>query len=106
MAVEAPYVSFEGAEPFWKFSREGDITYLDLIIYEGEKRPFDLSRMEEAGFALGFSLRKDPQSTEKVNIQTNGRKLRLTWLGMKLSTPLKPALEKELQRTVISNEVL
>jgi len=106
MSIEVPYVAFESTEPYWKFSRGEEMAYLDLVIYEGEERNFNLSKMEEAGFALGFSLGKGQQSTEKVHVQTDGRTLQLTWRSMELSTPLQPALEEELQRAVVSNEVL
>lgn len=104
MSVEVPFVVFEAAEPYWRFGREKDVTYLDLVIYEGKKRAFDLSEMDEAGFALVFSLEKKPQPAQKVSCSYEADTLLLDWYGMALSIPLKPALEEDLQSAVESNK--
>lgn len=106
MSVEVPFVLFEAAEPYWRFSRKDGIAYLDLVVYEGEKKHFDLSVMDEAGFALVFTLGKEPQSTKKANYSYEADTLQLDWYGMELRIPLKPALEEDLQSAVVSNEAL
>ena len=102
MSVEVPYVAFEAAQPYWKLSREEDMIYLDLVIYEGENKTFDLSQMEEAGLAMFFSLDEESETVDKVEYQTNNGTLQLKWQGMRLIIPLKPGLEEELQKAVRS----
>jgi hypothetical protein len=106
MSLEVPYLIFEAAKPYWKISREEDMTYLDLVIYEGEKRAFDLSKMQAAGFALGFALEKEAQTKPQVKYYSEAGTLQLDWQDMQLSIPLKPAIEEDLQKAVVSSKVL
>lgn len=106
MSIEVPYVAFESTGPYWKFSRGEEMDYLDLVIYEGEERNFDLSKMERAGFALALSLGKNLETAEGLRYQNKSGKLQLAWQDMELGIPLKPALEEDLQRAMVSNEAL
>ena len=78
--------------------------WVDLIIYSGEKKKFDLNKMQQATF--GWSTRiytsDDDRSLPTARATVSNQRIDLQWEGLQLSAPIKPGTEEQLQRSFSS----
>lgn len=75
----------------------GDNTYtwVDFIIYNGEKKEFDLQYITEACFAWHTVF--NSSALKKASLIEKNNRAEISTKQMTLSVPVKPALENELQ---------
>ena len=94
---------FDGSSPAWVVGRDrdGKKAWLDLVLYVGEERAFDLTQFTSAalGFALRLSAREDAAPPNATTDVADGR-LALTWDSLRVAIPVKPATVQALQRAV------
>lgn len=76
---------------------EGELSWVDYIIYVGEEKEFDLSKFNEACFAWQTLINSDV--TTLATIEQSDAQLTVLGDGLSLSIPTKPALEADLQST-------
>jgi hypothetical protein len=83
------------------FTEYNSPTYwLDLVLYAGRDREFDLTKLSAA--ALGFALRPTTVAATPPPIThtlSDGR-LSLVWDTLRVSIPVRPATVSTLQRAV------
>jgi hypothetical protein len=98
--ITVPSCAFDGLTPTWTSGSGKGNAWLDLVLYSGDERAFDLTRFSSA--ALGFALRlaagecAPPQAAATLS---DGR-LALTWDSLRVTIPVKPDTVSTLQRAV------
>jgi len=101
VAVTAPACSFGDLSPAWSSGQDSDKAWLDLVLYSGDDRAFDLPQLPAA--VIGFALRmtsSEAAPPHVTHVLTNGR-LSLTWDALHLSIPVRPDKVSVLQRAAI-----
>jgi hypothetical protein len=108
LEIAVPLARFSDQLPHWEISRAPGKTCLDVVLYQGAERSFDLNRLQEAviGFALRLSSTK--AITSKLNPHASIEKgLATISLGdLRLCVPVKPAAIAELQQAVRSGPMM
>lgn len=101
IGIKLLYAKFGDENITIKKGRDGDISWVDVIIYSGEKRSFNLSKIDNAVFAWAFSIShlSDGQtgSVQETGAISRDQQIHLRWDGMKLSVPVVPNTEQYLQ---------
>ena len=98
VSIAAPACAFGDLQPRWESGQDKDRSWLDLALYAGEDRAFDLTRLPAA--ALGFALRltvADAPPPQPSHAFADGR-LTLTWDALRVSVPVRPDKVAALQR--------
>jgi len=80
---------------------EDDLAWVDYIIYSGDEKEFDLTKIDEACFAWQTIINPVNESLAQLIESENSFEIKTT--GMSLAVPVKPALEKDLQRSFVIN---
>jgi hypothetical protein len=80
----------------WEAGRsvEEGTSWLDVVLYSGDEREFRLGERAEA--AVGFAVRIGGSGTPLVDAQTVDGRLAMSWQGLSLSIPTRPAVASEL----------
>lgn len=82
--------------------KDEERSWVDLLIYSGDERVFDLTTMEQAaiGWTTRISTNRD-QSEDSVaaRAEVQNQQLQLEWGDLRLSVPVRPADEAVLQRS-------
>jgi hypothetical protein len=95
--LAVPLVKFGDHKPVWKIAREGDLLCIDLILYCGPKKLFQLTQLQSAiGLTVSFSDR--PISTAPVELHLVGGEIQLGWKGLQLIVPRNAATQDVLQK--------
>ena len=101
VALTVPACSFGDLSPAWSSGQDSAKAWLDLVLYSGDDRAFDLPQLTAA--AIGFALRmtsSEAAPPQVTHVLTNGR-LSLTWDALHLSIPVRPDKVSVLQRAAI-----
>jgi hypothetical protein len=99
--IAVPACRFDGLVPAWSSGRDKDAAWLDLVLYSGADRAFDLTQLSSA--ALGFALRltaAEGDAPHVVPAFSDGR-LALAWDSLRVSVPVKPGPVSALQRAAL-----
>jgi len=78
-----------------------DFAWVDYIIYKGEEKEFDLTKIDEACFAWQTII--FPDNNSKAELMETDNQIEIKSDKMSLSIPVKPALENELQKAFVRN---
>lgn len=80
--------------------RDEDRCWVDVVLYTGEERAFDLKKMSEASLSWATRLWTDDDLTQwsKPQATLEDQRVRLRWDELHLSAPVKPDTEEVLQR--------
>lgn len=100
IGLAAPVCRFGELAPHWEAGQENGCARIDLVLYAGEERDFDLTQLQSA--AIGLALRlsaQDAPPPAPAHALADGR-LTLTWEGLRVSVPVKPDTVSKLQRAV------
>ena len=98
--VSVPVCQFGELTPAWVGGSDTKKAWIDLVLYSGEERAFDLTQLESA--ALGFALRfaaEESAPPQAVATLADG-KLSLAWESLRVTIPVKPATVQAQQRAV------
>ena len=96
--VYVPYVAFVDYEPKWELSYEEGNSYLELVIYEGDRRTFDLNEIQKAVLGLGLSMDTESADMEElVSYRIGDIGFFIQMDEMEIAIPFKPAEEDDLQ---------
>ena len=83
----------------WERGSDEETVWVDLVFYDGKEKKVDFSELEEAAIAVFLQIDSASDMGDAVVSKESGR-LALTWKGMDLSIPVKPAKVDELQQDV------
>ena len=74
--------------------------WVDVVLYAGEERAFDLKQMSEAALSWTTRLWTEDDLTQWAEpaATVEGQRVELRWDQLELTAPVKPATEAELQR--------
>ncbi|GAA4444146.1 hypothetical protein GCM10023091_33860 [Ravibacter arvi] len=82
---------FDDLKGYWEKGTDGQVAWLDYVIYSGDPRAFDLSSMQRAVLGFSFSIPEgDEHSHEKPVSSFRGDQLEATWKDLRLEIPAKP----------------
>lgn len=98
--IAAPACAVGDLQPRWESGQDRERSWLDLALYAGEERAFDLAQLSCA--ALGFALRltaEDAPPPTPAHAFADGR-LTLSWDALRVSVPVRPDKVGTLQRAV------
>jgi hypothetical protein len=101
VVITAPACTFGDLAASWVSGQDRDTAWLDLVLYSGDDRAFDLSTFPAA--AIGFAIRLTSSGAAPphvTHVLTNER-LSLTWDTLHLSIPVRPGKVSVLQRAAI-----
>jgi len=101
--VRVPYVQFDGLSPYWETSQSGDITRLDLVLYDGTESTFDLSNLSETflQYLLSITDPAGPAPTGATRLEDGMRILESG--SLQLSVPAAANLDiNTLHTSVLS----
>ncbi len=77
----------------WEVGGDDKAAWIDVVLYAGEKKDFDLARMEDAALLFTFCVADPAQETGQPQVLQNGNVLTARWRNMQLDIPVKPAEE-------------
>ena len=81
--------------------KDQDHCWVDVIVYTGKEKTFDLKEMKQASF--GWSTRiytdEDEQRPPTARATVKDQRVELRWDSLQLSAPAKPSTEEDLQRS-------
>lgn len=100
LSLAVPFCAFDGLTPVWQSGKDNERAWLDLVLYAGDERTFDLTRLASA--ALGFALRlaaSEAPAPQPRHTLADGR-LALAWHDLRVSVPVRPDKVSTLQRAV------
>jgi len=100
VAIAVPVCVFGDLTPAWAGGREKGKAWLDLVLYSGAEREFDLNRLSAA--AIGFALRMataEAVPPQVAHTLADGR-LSLAWDTLRVAIPVRPDKVSALQRAV------
>ena len=100
VAITAPVCKFSDLSPAWASGQDKSTSWLDLVLYSGDEREFDMTQMSTA--ALGFALRlttTDAPPPKPTHALADNR-LSLTWNALRVSVPLRPDKVAALHKAV------
>jgi hypothetical protein len=101
VALAAPVCLFGDLQPRWESGRDQERSWLDLALYAGDERAFDLTQIQSAalGFALRLTASAEVQPPRLTHTLADGR-LTLAWDALRVSVPSRPDSVSALQRAV------
>jgi hypothetical protein len=91
--------TFADMNCYWQKGGDSKSSWIDLIIYSGEEKEFNLSLINRAVFGFTFTMGTDngPFTMLKPIITENNGEITAKWNGLTVSLPVKPlALPKNL----------
>ena len=92
-----PYIDFDNREAYWESGHDKNKSWLDIVLYSGEKRQLNLTKINNA--AIGILLQIDTKSDmeDKVSVEADQNMCRLNFDQMTLQFPTRPQEKKALQ---------
>lgn len=96
--VAAPACAFGDSAPTWEHGQDKEHAWLDLVLYSGEKKAFDLTAFERAAIGLALRLTTDDAMPPPATAAFADGRLALAWCGLTLSVPARPGPASDLQR--------
>jgi hypothetical protein len=87
--------SFEGYEGHWEKGNEGNISWIDFVLYNGYDREIDLGVINEAilGFTFSVGSGSDTFPLENPSVIMKDSIMEVNWNEMNLVVPVKPGLQ-------------
>ena len=98
--IKNVFETFGPFEPHWEIGGNGETSWLDFVLYSGDKRTFNLNALKKAGLAYIINVSTIEKPKEyKVSVKQQEDFLSMKWNNMQLTIPLKPAKEDSLQNS-------
>ena len=84
--------------------KDRDHCWVDLIIYTGKRKKFDLTQLPQATFGWSTRLYTEGDNTAppSAQVRIEDDRVNLSWDELQLSAPIKPGTEEQLQRSFSS----
>lgn len=83
---------------------DNKLSWVDYVIYQGKEKTIDMAEMEEACFAWHTAIRSSNQqgNISKAILTQSESQVELTTKSISLTIPVKPDVEKTLQKSFIA----
>lgn len=94
--LSVPFARFGELPGRWEAGSKDGKAWLDVVLYAGEERTFNMAEIKEA--ALGIAVQLDGAEFTNPQAQIRDGRLVLDWQKLSLDIPLKPAKVGELQK--------
>lgn len=103
ITLAVPYANWGGSKAKWELGQDKGRAYLDVVLYSGDDQAFDLKQLTSAaaGFAVQIDESNDSAWTAPT-AQADDQHLALSWKGLGLTIPLRPAPVAQLQTSAVS----
>ncbi len=100
LRISIPWAAFDDLTPYWDGEKSGTFAAYDLVLYSGEQRVFDLSRIMQAGIAgmVAAGARTEMSGALRGTLQNDG--YQIGYQQLDLFFPVAPAPKAELARRV------
>lgn len=95
VGITIPYIEFTGFKPYWQSERYENVTVYDVVIYEGEPKQFDLSKMDRAAVA-GLIKAGDNHDLNSARIDRTNDRIAISCEGLRLEFPVVPDTRERL----------
>ena len=84
--------------------RDGKHCWVDLVIYAGKKKKFDLKQLPQATFSWSTRIytEEEEAALPEAQVRVEDQRVNLRWDQMHLSAPIQPGTEEQLQRSFSS----
>jgi hypothetical protein len=98
LQLQVVHAVFGAEQVRWESGQAGDKAWLDVVLYAGELKDINLASLNEA--VIGLVLEMDTKPPASFGVKKAGEKTRMniTWDGLNLSIPMRPAKASELQK--------
>lgn len=85
------HAAFGDYKGHWEKGGDGNVSWIDYVIYSGENKELNLSSMEDA--TLGFTFGVNESKAGYINpvVSNTDNTLQARWKGMRIEIPGKPA---------------
>ena len=100
VALAAPVCVFGDLKPAWSNGQDKDRAWLDLVLYSGDDREFDLTRLSSAAIAFALRLTTSEATPPQVSHSLANGRLSLAWDTLRVSIPVRPDKVALLQNAV------
>ena len=92
--IDIPFVKFDEFVPEFSAGADANIKWVDLIIYNGEKRDFNFEKIKDAVIGFMISLNNgNPIPVPKIKSVLNGQFLTISSRKLKVNAETKPYAE-------------
>lgn len=100
--IKAPLAVFAGKEGHWETGRNEEAAWLDLVLYQGEKKNFHLPKVAPALIGFGLQVESASDKNPKPNFSglkadVSDNKLQMSWSDLSLSVSAGPGPKNKLQ---------
>jgi hypothetical protein len=101
VSFTAPVCMFGDLSPTWASGQDTAKSWLDLVLYSGDEREFDLTQFSAAalGFALRLTTTTDAPPPRPTHALADNR-LSLAWDALRVSVPIRPDTVANLHKAV------
>lgn len=91
-AIRLLEAKFGNSKGYWEKGSDGKNSWVDYVIYSGEEKDFDLTKIAQAAyaFALSFGNQSDEVSVNKANTVITDNLLNASWGNLSVQAPIKP----------------
>lgn len=83
---------FGDCKGYWEKGGDGKNSWVDYVIYSGNEKEFDLTKLSQAIFAFALSLGNQPDSTDidAAKSVISGNTLEVSWNTLSVKATVKP----------------
>ncbi len=90
---------------YWESGRDGDRAWLDVVLYSGESRSFNLGELSEAALVVAVDISADFLPSEPVSAARTADNYQVEWAGLGLSFSAVPGTISDLRASFADQEI-
>lgn len=101
MNIDIPFVAWDGGEVQYTTGGDGKVSWIDLILHEGDPAEIDFNKLKSALIVLALEISKISSDTVALPppaIEVQGSEAEIAWGELYLRAPLTPGSKEELLR--------
>ncbi|HIK18190.1 MAG TPA: hypothetical protein IGS53_23295 [Leptolyngbyaceae cyanobacterium M33_DOE_097] len=91
--ISIPYVQFGETEARWEVTQSESQLYLDVVLWSGQQRLFDLVKLERAAIAVALDIRPEAVTLPDVLVDVDNGYLTVNWEHLGLQFLNHPATQ-------------
>jgi hypothetical protein len=86
---------FDKNEGYWEKGGEGNVSWIDFVVYKGDKKEIDLTKTDKAilGFTFSAGTEEERVVTDQPSVSLKDNSMEINWNDMSLNVPVKPGLQ-------------
>ncbi len=98
LQLAAPYAVFGGSAEHWEVGKGDGRAWLDVVLYEGEPRTFNLAELDEAVVGIVVRLGTAAKGSLEVQAAVHDGRLQMKCGPLALELPVRPDRGSVLQK--------